>query len=65
MSAVIIRNPAILSREPVFRGSRVRFRALTDDLEHGRVVSDFLEDFPSVSKEEAIAALEEGRGAGG
>jgi uncharacterized protein (DUF433 family) len=65
VSTVIIRNPAILSGDPVFRGTRVPFRALTDYLEHGRVLSDFHEDFPSVSKEEAIAALEEGRGAGG
>jgi uncharacterized protein (DUF433 family) len=61
MSTVIIRNPAILSGEPVFRGTRVPFRALTDYLEHGRVLNDFLEDFPSVTKEEAIAALEEAR----
>ena len=61
MSTVIIRNPAILSGEPVFRGTRVPFRALTDYLEHGRVLGDFLEDFPSVTKEEAIAALEEAR----
>jgi uncharacterized protein (DUF433 family) len=61
MSTVIIRNPAILSGEPVFRGTRVPFRALMDYLEHGRVLSDFLEDFPSVTKEEAIAALEEAR----
>ena len=60
-SPVIIRNPAILSGEPVFRGTRVPFRSLTDYLEHGRSLSEFLDDFPSVTKEEAIAALEEAR----
>ena len=60
-STVIIRNPAILSGEPVFRGTRVPFRSLTDYLEHGRSLSEFLDDFPSVTKEEAIAALEEAR----
>jgi len=60
-STVIIRNPAILSGEPVFRGTRVPFRALTDYIEHGRSLSEFLDDFPSVTKEEAIAALEEAR----
>lgn len=60
-STVIIRNPAILSGEPVFRGTRVPFRALTDYLEHGRSLSEFLEDFPSVTRAEAIAALEEAR----
>ena len=60
-STVIIRNPAILSGEPVFRGTRVPFRSVTDYLEHGRSLSEFLDDFPSVTKEEAIAALEEAR----
>ena len=58
---VIIRNPAILSGEPVFRGTRVPFKSLTDYLEHGRSLNDFLEDFPGVSREDAIAALEQAR----
>jgi uncharacterized protein (DUF433 family) len=60
-SSVIIRNPAILGGEPVFRGTRVPFRALTDYLEHERSLSEFLDDFPSVTKEDAIAALEQAR----
>ena len=56
---VIIRNPAVLSGEPVFRGTRVPFRCLIDYLEHGRTLDQFLEDFPSVTRDEAIAALEE------
>jgi uncharacterized protein (DUF433 family) len=60
-STVIVRNPAILSGEPVFRGTRVPFRALTDYLEHGRSMSEFLDDFPSVTQEDAVGALEEAR----
>ena len=60
-SSVIICNPAILSGEPVFRGTRVPFKSLTDYLEHGRSLSEFLEDFPSVTRVDAIAALEEAR----
>ena len=60
-AAVIVQNPAILGGEPVFRGTRVPFRALTDYLEHERSLSEFLDDFPSVTREQAIAALEEAR----
>ena len=60
-SSIIISNPAILSGEPVFRGTRVPFKSLTDYLEHERSLIEFLEDFPSVSRADAIAALEEAR----
>jgi len=60
-SNVIVRNPAILSGEPVFRETRVPFKCLTDYLEHERSLSDFLDDFPGVRREDAIAALEEAR----
>lgn len=60
-SSVIIRNPRILSGEPVFRGTRVPFKCLTDYLEHERTLTEFLEDFPGVTREDAIAALEEAR----
>jgi uncharacterized protein (DUF433 family) len=56
---IIVRNPAILSGEPVFRGTRVPFKSLIDYLEHGRNLDEFLEDFPSVTREAAVAALEE------
>jgi uncharacterized protein (DUF433 family) len=59
-SSVIVRNPAILSGEPVFRGTRVPFKCLTDYLEHERSLTEFLEDFPGVTRD-AIAALEEAR----
>lgn len=60
-SNIIISNPAILGGEPVFRGTRVPFKALLDCLEHGRTLSEFLEDFPSVTREEAVAALEQAK----
>jgi uncharacterized protein (DUF433 family) len=60
-SNIIVSNPEILSGEPVFRGTRVPFKSLTDYLEHGRALDEFLDDFPSVTREAAIAALEEAR----
>ena len=56
-SNVIIRNAGILSGEPVFRGTRVPFKCLTDYLEHERTLTEFLEDFPGVTREDAIAHL--------
>jgi uncharacterized protein (DUF433 family) len=61
MASVIVKNPAVLSGEPVFRGTRVPFRTLTDYLEGGDSLDDFLEQYPSVSREAAVAALEEAR----
>jgi uncharacterized protein (DUF433 family) len=60
-SSIIISNPAVLSGEPVFRGTRVPFKSLMDYLEHGRGLHEFLEDFPSVTQSDAVAALEEAR----
>ena len=61
MENVIVKNSAVLSGEPVFRGTRVPFKALTDYLEGGQTLDDFLQQYPSVSREAAIAALEEAR----
>ena len=58
---VIIKDPNILGGEPVFRGTRVPFRVLTDYLEGGDTLDQFLEEYPSVSRELAIAAIEEAR----
>ena len=60
-SNIIVRDPAVLSGEPVFRGTRVPFKSLTDYLEHGRTLDEFLEDFPGVTREAAISAIEEAR----
>jgi uncharacterized protein (DUF433 family) len=58
---VIVKNDNILGGEPVFRNTRVPFQALLDYLEHGKTLDAFLDDFPTVSKSEAIAALEEAK----
>jgi uncharacterized protein (DUF433 family) len=57
----IIKDPNILGGEPVFRGTRVPFKVLTDYLEGGDTLDQFLEEYPSVSRELAIAAIEEAR----
>jgi uncharacterized protein (DUF433 family) len=55
---VIVRDPEVLGGTPVFRGTRVPFQALLDYLEGGQPLSEFLDDFPTVSHEAAVAALE-------
>ena len=57
----IIQDPEILSGEPVFRGTRVPFQTLLDYLEGGETLDEFLEQYPGVSRENAIAALEEAK----
>ncbi len=61
MERVIVTNPGILDGEPVFRGTRVPFKILTDYLEGGDSLDDFLEQYPSITREAAVAALEEAR----
>ena len=51
-------DPEILGGTPVFVGTRVPARALLDYLEHGRPLSEFLEDFPTVAKSLAVGVLE-------
>lgn len=58
LKSVIIRDPEILGGTPVFRGTRVPFQALLDYIEGGDTLDDFLDDFPTVSREAAILALE-------
>ena len=60
-SAVIEQNPNILSGTPVFAGTRVPFQALIDYLEAGQPLTEFLDDFPTVTRKQAIAALEEAK----
>ena len=57
----IVRDPEILSGMPVFAGTRVPAKNLLDYLEHGRSLDEFLDDFPTVRREQAIAALEEAK----
>jgi uncharacterized protein (DUF433 family) len=55
---VIVRNPEILGGTAVFRGTRVPFQTLLDYLEGGDTLDEFLDDFPTVTREAAISALE-------
>lgn len=55
---VIVKDPEILGGIPVFRGTRVPFKNLLDYLEGGHTLDDFLDEFPSVTREAAVAALE-------
>ena len=48
----------IMSGQPVFRGTRVPVDSLFDHLEAGISLNEFLDDFPSVTKEQAISLLE-------
>jgi len=55
---VIVRDPEILGGIPCFRGTRVPFQNLLDYLEAGDTLDKFLEQFPTVTREMAIEALE-------
>jgi uncharacterized protein (DUF433 family) len=48
----------ILSGNPVFKGTRVPVQTLFDHLEKGIALDEFLSDFPTVSKEHAVAVIE-------
>ena len=56
--SVIHSDPEILGGTPVFVGTRVPLRNLIDYLERGHSLDEFLDSFPSVSREQAVAALE-------
>ncbi len=60
---IVHSDPDILGGTPVFVGTRVPFQALIDYLEGGHPLDEFLEDFPSVTREQAIAALDLARDA--
>ena len=62
-SKLITIDPEVHSGTPVFRGTRVPVKTLFDHLEAGDSLDVFLDDFPSVSRELAIAVLEEARSA--
>ena len=55
---IIVKDRDILGGTPVFRGTRVPFQALLDYLEGGQTLDEFLDDFPTVTKDAAVAALE-------
>ena len=57
-SSVAHSDPDILGGTPVFVGTRVPAQALIDYLEGGHALEEFLDDFPTVSRELAIGALQ-------
>ena len=61
MGTAIHSDPEIMGGTPVFVGTRVPFQTLLDYLETGDPLSEFLEDFPTVSREQAVAALEQAK----
>jgi uncharacterized protein (DUF433 family) len=61
MEPVIVVDPEIMSAMPCFRGTRVPFKNLIDYLEGGHSLGEFLEQFPTVTREMAIQAIEEAK----
>ena len=57
-TAIIHSDPEILGGTPVFVGTRVPLRNLIDYLERGHSLDEFLDAFPTVRREQAVAALE-------
>ncbi|MBI4521232.1 MAG: DUF433 domain-containing protein [Gemmatimonadetes bacterium] len=57
-TTVIHSDPEILGGTPVFVGTRVPAQTLFDYLEGGETLDEFLHQFPSVKREQALAALE-------
>jgi len=62
-SQFITVDPEIHSGTPVFAGTRVPIKTLFDHLEGGDPLDVFLDDFPSVTRQQAVAVLEEARAA--
>ena len=58
---VIVKDPQIMGGAAVFRGTRVPLQALFDYMEGGETLEEFLDGYPSVSREMAIRALEEAK----
>lgn len=58
---VIVVDPEVMSGAPCFRGTRVPFKNLIDYLEGGHPLAEFLRQFPTVTREMAVQALEEAK----
>jgi uncharacterized protein (DUF433 family) len=59
--SVICRDPEVMGGTPVFRGTRVPVQTLIEYLEAGDSIDEFLEGFPTVTREQVIACLEEAK----
>jgi uncharacterized protein (DUF433 family) len=60
-TSVVRSDPEILGGTPVFVGTRVPVQALIDYIEGGHSLNDFLDDFPTVTRDVAIAAIEQAK----
>jgi len=60
-SKIISASPDVMGGTPVFTGTRVPIQTLLDYLEGGESIDDFLEGFPTVTREQVIAFLEEAK----
>jgi uncharacterized protein (DUF433 family) len=60
-SSVVRSDPDILGGTPVFVGTRVPVQTLIDYIEGGHSLDEFLDDFPTVTREIAVAALEQAK----
>lgn len=60
-SRIISISPDVMGGTPVFRGTRVPIQTLLDYLEAGESIDNFLEGFPTVTREQVIAFLEEAK----
>jgi len=58
---IVSRDPEVMGGAAVFRGTRVPLQTLLDYLEAGESIDDFLDGFPSVTREQVIAFLEEAK----
>ena len=58
---VIVIDHDVMNGTPCFRGTRVSFKNLIDYLESGHSLGEFLQQFPTVTREMAVQALEEAR----
>jgi uncharacterized protein (DUF433 family) len=61
MQSVVVRDSAIMSGAPTFRGTRVLVSTLFEYLEAGQTLERFLEGFPTVTRDQALQALEEAK----
>lgn len=62
MQEAITSDPEVMHGTPVFRGTRVPVQTLFDYIENGNSLDEFLEGFPTISRELAVQVLEECKG---
>ena len=61
LTQVVVSDPEIMNGTPCFQGTRVPFKNLIDYVEGGQSLGEFLQQFPSVSREKAVQALEQAK----